>query len=212
MPAVSRVLVAAFALLIPVLSAQTPEAPWQAMFDGQSLNGWKEAPFTNHGPVRVENGTLLIGKGRLSGITWAGDFPKTGYEIRFEAARLEGKDFFAGITFPVGESYCSWINGGWDGTVVGLSSLDDVDASENETSTNRDFETGRWYSFRLAVTEDRIQGWIDGKIVVDAEIRGRKVSLRPGEIDRNIPLGFASYATLAGLRKIEYRRLAFKKQ
>ena len=30
-----------------------------------------------------------------------------------EAARMEGMDFFAGITFPVKESYCPWIVGGW---------------------------------------------------------------------------------------------------
>lgn len=178
---------------------------WKPLFDGQSLKGWKETPFTGRGEVRVEDGAILLGKGRLTGITWAGEFPKSGYEIRFEAARFEGKDFFAGVTFPVGDSHCTWINGGWDGTVVGLSSLDDEDASENETSIARDFVTGRWYAFRLAVTAGRIQGWIDGKEVIDADIRGRKVSLRPGEIDRSAPLGFASYATLAGLRKIEYR-------
>ena len=63
---------------------------------------------------------MRLGKGRMTGITWTGDFPTSGYEIRFEAARLEGKDFFAAIIFPVKDSHCSWINGGWDGTVVGL--------------------------------------------------------------------------------------------
>jgi hypothetical protein len=57
----------------------------------------------------------------------------------------------------VKDSFCSWINGGWDGTVVGLSNLDGNDASENDTSTIRDFVKGRWYAFRLAVTESRIQ-------------------------------------------------------
>ena len=85
----------------------------------------------------------------MTGITWIGEFPKSGYEIRFEAARLEGNDFFAGIVFPVKDSYCSSINGGWDGTVVGLSNLDGNDASENDTSTIRDFVRGRWYDFDL---------------------------------------------------------------
>jgi hypothetical protein len=190
-------------------SAAGPEpAPeWTPMFDGKSLAGWKETPFTGRGAVRLEGGAIILGRGRLTGIAWTGDFPRTGYEIRFEAARLEGNDFFAGLTFPVGAGHCSWINGGWDGTVVGLSSLDGDDASENDTSTNRDFVQERWYAFRLRVARGRIQGWIDGQLVVDADLAGRQVGLRPGEIELSVPLGFASYSTTAGVRKIEYRLL-----
>ena len=196
-------------ILATALTAQTPAAPgeWTPLFDGQSLKGWKETPFRGRGEVLVKDGTILIGKGHLTGITWTGEFPKSGYEIRFEAARLEGNDFFAGITFPVKDSFCSWINGGWGGSVVGLSSLDGDDASENDTSTARDFVKGRWYAFRLAVTEGRIRGWIDGTLVIDADITGRKVGLRAGETELCAPLGFASYSTVAGLRKVEYRLL-----
>ncbi|MBK5293567.1 MAG: DUF1080 domain-containing protein [Acidobacteriia bacterium] len=185
----------------------TPPAEWTSLFDGKSLKGWKETPFSRHGEVRVKDGMIVIGDGHLTGITWAGQFPRSGYEIRFEAARLEGSDFFAGITFPVNDSFCSWINGGWGGSVVGLSSLDGDDASENDTSTVRDFVKGRWYAFRLAVTENRIKGWINGELVIDADITGRRVELRAGEIDLCKPLGFASYSTVAGLRRVEYRRL-----
>ncbi len=178
------------------------------MFDGRSLAGWKEAEFTDRGRVQVKDGAIVLGRGHMTGITWASDFPKVDYEIRFEAVRLEGNDFFAGITFPVNDTFCSWINGGWGGTIVGLSSLDFEDASENDTSTMREFEKGRWYSFRLEVTAHRIRGWIDGEQYIDADITGRRVGLRPGEIDLNTPLGFASYSTVAGLRKLEYRRLS----
>jgi hypothetical protein len=187
--------------------SQTTPGGWVSMFDGKSLQGWKETPFRGRGEVQVKDEMIVIGKGHLTGITWTGEFPKSGYEIRFEAARLEGNDFFAGITFPVKDSYCSWINGGWGGTVVGLSSLDGDDASENDTSTIREFVKGRWYAFRLEVRENRIRGWIDGAVVIDADITGRRVGLRPGEIDLCIPLGFASYSTVAGLRKVQFRRL-----
>ena len=183
---------------------------WTPLFNGLSLKGWMETQFKGHGEVRVKDSMILIGKGRLTGVTWAGDFPKSGYEIRFEAARLDGNDFFAGITFPVKDSFCSWINGGWGGSVVGLSSLDGDDASENDTSTVREFTKGRWYKFRLAVTENRIQGWIDEALVIDADIKGRRIGLRAGEIDLSTPLGFATYSTEAGLRKVEYRELAVK--
>jgi hypothetical protein len=192
-----------------ILARQSSTAPgeWIPLFDGTSLRGWKETPFSGRGEVHGKDGVIVLGAGHLTGITWTGDFPKSDYEIRFEAVRLEGSDFFAGITFPVKDSFCSWINGGWGGSVVGLSSLDGDDASENDTSTVRDFVKGRWYAFRLVVTQDRIRGWIDGELIIDADIRGRRVDLRPGEIDLCTPLGFASYSTVAGLRKIEYRRL-----
>jgi len=177
------------------------------MFDGTTLRGWRETPFSGHGKVSVADGAILLGKGAMTGVTWTGSFPKADYEVRLEAMRVDGHDFFAGITFPVNDSFCSWINGGWGGTVVGLSSLNGMDASENDTSTGRDFETGRWYRLRLLVTTGRIQAWIDDDPVIDADIGNRDVDLRPGEIDLSKPFGIASYSTTAKLRKIEYRTL-----
>jgi hypothetical protein len=177
------------------------------MFDGTSLKGWKEPAFPNRGKVEVQDGAIVLGRGRMTGITWTGEFPKSGYEIRFETARLEGRDYFAGIVFPVRDEYCSWVSGGWDGTVVGLPNVDGYDASENETSATKPFESGRWYAFRLAVTAGRIQAWIDGEMVVNLETASRQFGLPFGDSDLNAPLGFSSYGTKAGLRKVEYRRL-----
>jgi hypothetical protein len=90
---------------------------------------------------------------------------------------------------------------------VGLSNLDGNDASENDTSTIRDFEKGRWYAFRLAVTKNQIRAWINESLVIDVDITHRKVGLRFDESDFATPLGLSSYATVSGLRKIEYRRI-----
>lgn len=199
----------AWTAFLPCSFALAAAPEWTPLFDGKTLEGWQEAPFYGHGKVAVKAGVLELGNGHMTGVRWIGAaaFPRSGYEIRFEAARLEGNDFFAGIVFPVNDTYCSWINGGWDGTVVGLSNLDGDDASENETSTVRDFVKGRWYRFRLAVTERRITAWIDDAVVIDVDITGRKVGLRFDDTDLCKPLGFASYRTVAGLRKIEYRKL-----
>lgn len=194
-------------MLAAALACGLAGQEWIPLFDGKTLNGWKETPFTGRGKVLVKDGAIEIGKGLMTGITWAGEFPKAGYEIRFEAARLAGKDFFASLTFPVNDSYCAWISGGWDGTVVGLSSLDGNDASENDTSAMRDFETGRWYTFRLAVTRERIMAWIDDSKVIDVEHTKRKVGLAFDELDMAVPVGFTAYATVGGLRNVAYRRL-----
>ncbi len=181
---------------------------WQPLFDGASLKGWRETPFTGHGEVRLENGALILGYGMpMTGVTWTGSFPKSGYEVRYEAARLQGNDFFASLTFPVGESFATLVTGGWGGDIVGISSIDGWDASENETRSYFTFENGRWYTLRLQVTTDRIKVWIDDKQVVNLEIGGRPMSLRHGEIKLSAPLGLASYATSGSLRKIEYRLL-----
>ncbi len=200
-------------LLSGALAAQTPApAPseWRPLFDGKTLKGWKQSDFLGAGKVTVENGIIIIGSGVLTGINWADQtvpFPAEGYEVHVEAARLKGSDFFAGITFPVRDSYCTWINGGWGGELVGLSSIDGADASMNDTAFARKFELGRYYSLRLRVTPQRIMAWIDDEFVIDANIVNKYVALREGDIEQSIPFGIATYATVAGVRKIEWRPL-----
>jgi hypothetical protein len=174
----------------------------------QSVQGWKETQFTGRGQVRFEQGTIVLGRGMpMTGVTWTGTFPKSDYEVRWEAARLEGNDFFSSVTFPVGDSFCTWVTGGWGGDIVGLSSIDGWDASDNETRTYFNFENGRYYALRVRVTADRITAWIDDKPIVNVSIAGRSIGLRPGEIKLSTPFGFASYGSVGALRKIEYRRL-----
>lgn len=181
---------------------------WQSLFDGESLSGWKSTNFGGEGEVSVQDGSLMLDFGSsMTGVTLTREFPKTNYEIRLEAMRVDGRDFFCGITFPVVDSHCSFIVGGWGGAVVGLSSIDGKDASENETTKFMKFENGRWYKFRIQVTPEHIAAWIDDKPVVDQNIEGRKITTRL-EVNLSKPLGFASYETRAALRKIEYRTLA----
>lgn len=198
-----------FALLwAATVLAQTGGVDWKPLLDGKSLGQWKETAFERRPAVRLEEGAIVLTAGQpLTGITWAGEFPKSNYEIRFEAARMLGGDFFASVTFPAGGNFATWVLGGWGGDIVGISSIDGWDASDNETRSYANFETGRWYAFRLQVTDDHIMAWIDNERVVNVAIRGRAISLRHGEIKLSAPLGFASYNTTGAVRKIEYRLL-----
>ena len=72
-----------------------------------------------------------------------------------------GIDFFCGLTFPVKEDFCSFIVGGWAGAVVGLSTIDGLDASENETTKLMRFEKDEWYKIKLRVTFEKIETWIN---------------------------------------------------
>ena len=188
-----------------VLSAQE----WKPLFNGKSLTGWKEALYKGHAGIALEDRSMVIQAGSpMNGATWTGEFPKKDYEVRFEAQRLAGNDFFASPTFPVGESYCTWVTGGWGGDIVGLSSIDGWTAADNETRNYFNFENGRWYRFRLRVTLDRIEAWIDDKSIINVQIAGRKIGLRFEEMKLSAPFVFASYLTKGAVRKVEYRTIS----
>ncbi|HEY2931352.1 MAG TPA: DUF1080 domain-containing protein [Acidobacteriota bacterium] len=189
--------------------AGVPEdEPWQSLFDGKTLKNWQPTNFGGEGPVSVENGQIILAMGGdLTGITWAGGpLPQLNYEISLEAMKLDGNDFFCGLTFPVAASHCSFIVGGWGGGTVGLSSLDGEDASENETSQTRSFARNRWYRIRVRVTEPKIEAWIDDEKMVDVVTKGRRISIRI-EVDPSRPLGIATWRTKAALRDIKLRRV-----
>jgi hypothetical protein len=195
--------------LVVIATGYAQQTAWRSLFDGKSLDGWKQTEFANAGKARVESGAIYLDPGEpMTGVSRAaGDFPKSDYEMRFEGVRLKGNDFFESVTFPVGDSFATFVTGGWGGDIVGISSIDGWDASDNETRSYFTFENGRWYKFRLQVTADRIRAWIDDQQVVNVGIAGRTISLRPGEINRSAPLGFASYRTAGAVRNIEYRLL-----
>ncbi len=179
----------------------------KSLFDGETLQGWKKTNFGGEGNVDVneEESSLVLGMGSpLTGITWAD--PKTlpyqiNYEISLEARRVAGSDFFCGLTFPHHDACATLILGGWGGSLVGISSLDRADASENDTMRIRKFENGRWYKVRLRVLEDRLQAYIDDHLVVDCLIRERKLGTRM-EVRLSQPLGISCFETKAEIRKI----------
>jgi len=196
------------AVFLLIFSTAAQSGSWRPLFDGKTLSGWKVTEFGGIGTTSIEGGTIVLGTGNpMSGITWTGDaIARSGYELELDAMRVSGSDIFCGLTFPVEDSHCSLIVGGWGGSIVGLSSLDGLDASENETSIFMMFENQRWYRVRVRVEPDRIRAWIDDKQVVDADIKGRKLSVRSEMLDSR-PLGSASWQTTSALRNIRIREV-----
>jgi hypothetical protein len=78
--------------------------------------------------------------------------------------------------------------------LVGISSINGEDASENETSQAKKFEKGRWYKIRVRVTKERLETWIDDEQMVDLELEGKRIAMRPGEIESSKPFGIATIA------------------
>jgi hypothetical protein len=206
----SRVLVGVVLVVVsaaqwPAAAPRTPE--WQSLFDGRTLDGWEETRFGGEGMIQVRDGQIVMEFGEpLTGITRRGPVPRMSYEIRLEAMRLAGSDFFCGLTFPVGKESCSLILGGWGGTTVGLSNIDEQDASGNETTQYIKFDERRWYAVRVRVTEGRIAAWLDDRQIIDVATAGKSIGIRP-EVDLSRPLGIAAYRTRAAIRGIEIRTL-----
>jgi Domain of Unknown Function (DUF1080) len=178
------------------------------LFDGNTLDGWKDAGFAKAPAAKVEDGAIVLPPGSpISGITTTRkDLPTTNYELSYEAMRIDGRDFFAAATFPVGKSFVTLVNGGWGGTITGLSSLNGSDASENETSKFVKYENKTWYRFKVRVTDKAIRGWVDDKPVFAVELDGREVGTRI-EVRANQPLGFSAWRSSGAIRKVEVRPL-----
>ena len=205
-------------LAVTVLStAQAEEKPakkkdevkWTELFDGKNIKDWERTNFGGEGEVKIEDGSILMIPGSpLTGVHYKGKhkIPTMNYELTLEAMKTGGDDFFCGLTFPVEKSYVSFICGGWAGGVVGISSIDGMDASENETTQFKNFKKNQWYAIRVRVTENRIQTWIDKESIVDVDVEDRKLDVRP-EVDLSKPLGICAFETKSKLRKIRIRTL-----
>jgi hypothetical protein len=195
------------------------EPKWESLFDGKTLKGWKVPQFGGEGKVEVKDGAIVIGRGdSMTGIAWDGKVPTMDYELTLEGKRVDGVDFFATTTFPVGKSHCSFVVGGWGGPVVGLSSVDYYDAADNETTRIKDFKLNQWYRFRIRVTKEKIECWIDKDKVVDLQYvrwededgkkvkKERKITIRH-ECDLCRPLGVSTWCTTGAVRDIRVRSL-----
>jgi hypothetical protein len=186
---------------------------WKSLFDGRTLGGWKETDFSTRAGAAVDRSLkggaaiVLEQSDMLNGISYTNTVPTMNYEVQMEAMKLQGSDFFCGFTFPVGDSHCTLILGGWGGAVVGISSIDGSDASENETTKFLKFDNSVWYQVRVRVTPKKLEAWLDDEQIVDVETAGKKISMRPGEIEESKPFGIATWQTRAAIRNVKLRNL-----
>ena len=151
---------------IPELPDGSKPINWINLFNGKDLTGWKETDYAGRGNVKVKNGELHIENGLvITGVTFTNKtiLPKTNYELEYEAKKVNGTDFFGLLTFPVGDSHASLVTGGWGGAVTGISSINSMDASENDTTVYLKFNKNQWYKFRLRVTPDNLSVWMTPK-------------------------------------------------
>lgn len=185
----------------------SPAKP-RILFDGKTLDGWKPADYVHSGGVKIEDGAVVLNTGKsMTGLTSTRtDLPKMDFEFSYEAKRVAGRDFFAAATFPVGNSFLTFVNGGWGGSVTGLSCLDGADASENETNRVVKYENNTWYKFRVRVSSAVVRCWIDGKELIVLNYKDHELRTRI-ESRACQPLGFATWETTGAVRNVSIRSL-----
>lgn len=207
-PRATALSAAAFALLLAgCASAPDAGAAWRPLFDGQGLGAFAVTDFGGQGEVAVRDGALVLGIGSpLTGVTWTGEAPAGSYELEVVAARVQGGDFFCGLTFPVGQDHLTLVLGGWGGSLCGFSSLDGNDAAHNDSRCMRGFADGQDYTVRITVTPEQVTATLDGQPLCAIDPRRHALSLRP-EVRLNRPLGLASFATEAAIRRARWRPL-----
>ena len=196
------------------LAADAPKAI--TLFDGKSMDDWEVVDIGGSGEVLLEEGVLVIKMGdSVSGAVYkkADKLPVTNYEITLEARRTMGVDFFCGLTFPVGslKNCATLVIGGWGGSVTGISCIDGMDASENSTGTYQRYKDNEWYKIRLRVTPKNLSTWVNDKQVIDADIEGKKINVRPGPIESYLPLSLTTFATTAEIKNVVLTPIAEKK-
>lgn len=190
----------------PATAPASPGDTWTELFDGRTLDGWKPTKFGGAGEVEVKDGAIVLPMGAmLTGVTFTNPIPRINYEVSLEAKRVMGSDFFCALTAPYNNTNFTFVIGGWGGGIVGISSLDGYDASENDTTKFTSFEKDRWYMVRLRVTQAKIEAWIDGDKLINATVTDRRVGMRFGEIELSAPLGIATYQTTGAIRLIKIR-------
>jgi hypothetical protein len=196
------------------LPAAGDDFGWRELIDGESLEGWRRLDFDGlGGEVDAAGGAIRLGRGEpfTAIVIDDPDFEAPGleYEIVVAARKIEGRDFFCALTFPVPEkaSCCTFVVGGWGGGVTGLSDIDLLDANRNTTRSVLKFEHGLWYDLRVEVRRGRIRCWVDERLVVNLLIGDKQISVRPGEIEACQPLGLASWETSAEIKSVRIRKL-----
>ena len=185
-----------------------------ALFEAPLVGKWQDTKIEGGGEIQRETDGFTLKEGTpMTGNvfpTWEQDgLPLINYRLTYEAMRVSGSDFFGSVTFPVGsrERCVTFVLGGWGGAQVGISSIDGADASQNTTGSSVKFEEGRWYRIRIEVQDESLRVWLDDRPLVSFNPKGRQLHLRGADIEKCVPLGFATFGTEGRVRACVVEKL-----
>lgn len=119
-----------------------------------------------------------------------------------KVSSLEGYNQPCVLSFPVQDSFCTLFYNG--GTAAGLSKIGgkDIGVPGGKAGAEK-----QWYALRLRVTKAKIEGWADGKPLLDVAIpEGAEITC--DKADSGIKrLNIRTWKTTAAYRDLRVRRL-----
>ncbi len=121
------------------------------------------------GTWNVQDGTLSQAGTQTPALATLGKADWTDYTYTVKARKLGGAEgFLIPFHFQNNENRIWWNLGGWGNT---RSAFELVSGGSGVSfgNTNTTIETGRWYDIRIEVKGERIRGYLDDKLVVEAQ-------------------------------------------
>ena len=97
------------------------------------------------------------------------------------------------------------------GAVTGISSIDDYDASENDTTDYYSFDNEKWYKIRLRVDGKLIRAWIDDQLIAKVDHTENRISIRI-EMELSKPVGLATFQTTGAVKNFKMTELKAAKK
>lgn len=202
----SRRLILSFVALLMTGCSENKPQRWD-LLGAAMVPQWQALTIEGAGKPQIGPGEIVLPEGApMTAVRFGGweamGLPVVDYAIEYEAMRVAGQDFFGAVTFPIRslKTCATLVNGGWGGGLVGISNIDEQSANENATRSEHRFVNGQWYRFRLEVRSEEIKGWLDGRLIINASIKARTISLRAGDIEQCAPFGLATYGTTGKVR------------
>jgi alpha-L-arabinofuranosidase len=101
----------------------------------------------------------------------AGDKSWKDYTLELKARKISGREGFLVLFHITDDEDRTWWNiGGWN------NSQHAIELNDTHDQKPGSIETGRWYDIKVQLTGQRIQCWLDGKLVHDLQGDSRKTS------------------------------------
>jgi alpha-L-arabinofuranosidase len=152
-----------------VVSATGPNAATAQLFKADLSGGTKDWTFTGG---KWATRDLAIKPPGANASTWAvaGDPVWTDYTVTLKARKISGQEGFLILFHDVdAENFIWWNLGGWGDTRTQFEATCDDAREPFGPESNFKVETGRWYDIKVEVAGHHFRGYVDGKLVSEAD-------------------------------------------
>jgi alpha-L-arabinofuranosidase len=133
---------------------------------GQNTSGWQSGGRGERGQWEVQEGAYRQSRaGRAS--SYYGDESWSDYTLTLKARKLSGGEGFLIMFGRKGRDLYWWNLGGWGNSRYAIEHSVNGAQMPIGPQAEGHIEIGRWYDIKIALNKNRIQCYLDGKLVHD---------------------------------------------